>query len=118
MDFALNLKILRQAELKGIEFRFEKSNILWAEGKNVFSYARVANDPLQQKKVRKTKKELILQQITEHNAREKVRPSKITTDEITAMGNVLLQTNWFQRRMKIIYQLAPSQTCVPTKLLC
>ena len=111
-------------DLKDAAFKRNKGNI--EAGKRptptilsyAFSYARVATDILQQKKIRKTRKELIMEQVNQHSSREKVRSSKITTEEIVAMNNVLQMSPWFQRRLKIIYQYQnPAHTSAPTKLL-
>ena len=83
-----------------------------------FSYARVAADILQQKKIRKTRKELNMEQATQHKSREKVRSSKITTEKIVAMNKVLQMSPWFQRRLTIIYQYQKRfHTSAPTKWL-
>jgi hypothetical protein len=83
-----------------------------------FSYVRVATDILQQKKIRKTREELIMEQVNQHNSREKVRSSKTTMEEIITVNNVLQMSNWFQRRLKIIYQSKiPADTSMPTTLL-
>ena len=82
------------------------------------SYKRVVDDIMSQKKNRQSKKELVLKQIAEHNKAEKVRGSKIKTDEIGALSNTLEQSEWFQRKMKVIYQFqSPQYTSVPTVLL-
>ena len=57
-------------------------------------------------------------QVNAHNAREKVRSSKIKTDDIAALKNVLGMSPWFIRRLKVIYQYqSPHCTAVPTQLL-
>ena len=47
-----------------------------------FSCARVATDILQQKKIRKTRKELIIDQVNQHKFRQKVRSSRMTAKDI------------------------------------
>ena len=82
------------------------------------SYSRVAVDIKQKKKTRQTHRELVMEQITQHNQREKVRKDKISTLEINALSNVLPMSDWFTRRLKIIYQLQkPGCTSVPYALL-
>ena len=69
-------------------------------------------------KIHKTRTELIMEPANQHSSREKVRSSKITTEEIALMNNVLQMSPWFQRRLKIMYQyLNPAHTSAPTKLL-
>ena len=83
-----------------------------------YSYSRVATDILHQKKSRKTRTELVMDQVQQHNVQEKVRASKIKTVDIAALKNLLGMSDWFTRRLKIIYQYqSPVYTSVPTQLL-
>ena len=84
----------------------------------IASYSKVAHSILSRSRGRKSKRELVLEQVIAHNAREKVRQSKIKTDEIAAMKHVMEMSETFQRRMKIIYQVqSPQYTSCPTSLL-
>lgn len=61
---------------------------------------------------------VLVSQVSAHNAREKVRTSRIKTDDIAALKNVLGMSPWFVRRLKVIYQYqSPVCTSVPTQLL-
>lgn len=68
------------------------------------SYNRVADDIQQKKKTRQTRKELVMKQVKEHNTIEKTCGSKIKTEDIQALSNVLEQSEWFQWKLKTIYQ--------------
>ena len=82
------------------------------------SYSRVADNVLKQSKTRQTRKQLIMQQVIEHNQMEKVRGSKIKTEEIQALGNVMEQSDWFVRKLKTIFQYQqPKFTSCPMSLL-
>jgi hypothetical protein len=84
-----------------------------------YAYSRVAEDQLSKKQAgRKHKSQLILDQVNQHNSHEKVRASRIKTEEIAALKNVAETSLEFQRRMKIIWHLqAPPYTSVPNCLL-
>ena len=82
------------------------------------AYSRVATETRKQKKTRQTHRELVMEQVNQHNQREKVRRDKIKTDEISSIGKLLLMSEWCMRRLKIIYQYQkPSCTSVPYTLL-
>ena len=82
------------------------------------SYSRVAAEIQKQKKTRQTRRELVMEQVNQHNQREKVRKDKIQTDQINALSNVLNMSTWFVRRLKIVYQFQkPQCTSVPYTLL-
>ena len=84
----------------------------------VHAYSRVAIEAQKKNKTWQTHRELVMEQVNQHNQREKVRKDKIKTDEISSMGNVLLMSEWFMRRLKIIFQYQkPSCTSVPYVLL-
>lgn len=59
------------------------------------SYNKVADELVDTRKAgRKSKAELILEQVLAHNKRETVRSSKIKTDEIAALKNVVMMSLW------------------------
>jgi hypothetical protein len=79
-----------------------------------FSYARVATHTFHQKKTRKTRNELIMDQVNT------ARSSRITTEEIHAMGKVLHMSLWPSAACnnKLIYQRqTPAHPFAPTRLL-
>ena len=82
------------------------------------SYARVAKDIMKKTPTRNTFKESVMEQVTQHNQREKVKRDKIKTDEISSLSNLLHMSEWFVRRLKVIYQLQrPTFTSMPYSLL-
>ena len=54
------------------------------------SYSRVAIDIKKRTNTRKTFRELVMDQVNQHNQRERVKRSKIKTDEISSLSNVLM----------------------------
>ena len=84
----------------------------------VHAYSRVAAEIQRKNKTRQTRRELVMEQVNQHNQREKVRKDKIKTDEINSLSNVLPMSAWFLRRLKIVYQFQkPQCTSVPYTLL-
>ena len=83
------------------------------------SYSKVADQLITTKKAgRKSRAELIVDQILNHNKKETVRSSRIKTDEIAALKNVVVMSDWAQRRLKVIWQSQlPPYSSVPISLL-
>jgi hypothetical protein len=81
--------------------------------------SKVADQLISTKKSgRKSKQELIVEQILNHNKKETVRSSRIKTDEIAALKNVVVMSDWAQRRLKVIWQSQlPPYSSVPITLL-
>ena len=67
---------------------------------------------------RKSRSELVVEQIVNHNKKEAVRSSKIKTDEIAALKNVVVMSRWAQRRLRVIWQSQlPPFSSIPITLL-
>ena len=61
---------------------------------------------------------MIMKQVKEHNMMERNRGSKIKTEDIQALGNVLEQSEWLQRESRTIYQYHdPKHTADPVNRL-
>ena len=83
------------------------------------SYSRVADQLVAMKNAgRKSRSELIVDPIVNHNKKETVRSSRIKTDEIAALKNVVVMSRWAQRRLRVIWQSQlPPFSSIPITLL-
>ena len=61
----------------------------------VHSYTRVAIDIKKSTNTRKTFRELVMDQVNQHNQHERVKRDKIKTDEISSLSNALRMSDWF-----------------------
>jgi hypothetical protein len=124
---AMNISAIHEPskDLSDIVFKSNKSKIEASQRARPtilqygISYSRVADQLISTKKSgRKSRQELIVEQIVNHNKKETVRSSRIKTDEIAALKNVVLMSDWAQRCLKVIWQSQlPPYSSVPITLL-
>jgi hypothetical protein len=124
---AMNVSAIHELskDLSDIVFKSNKSKIEASQRARPtilqygISYSKVADQLISTKKAgRKSRQELIVEQIVNHNKKETVRSSRIKTDEIAALKNVVVMSDWAQRRLKVIWQSQlPPYSSVPITLL-